>query len=447
MLWLRKLSLTITLLLAFTSSANAQSRFIVRQTLGSGVMNLVCSLLGCTINGSLGDPQGQLFSISGPLGSTLSFASTLLGAVGIVDVEVDQLVQVAAGPIASASTPGLYDRTPVNYFGSTVWHGYVNQPAASIINLAQVQSGMDLTGKGIVAVIDTGVDPTHPMFQSVLLPGYDFTRNQPGASELLDLSPSAAATLSGSSAAVLDGSSAAVLDGSSAAVLDGSSAAVLDGNTNYQDFGHGTAVAGIVHLVAPQAMILPLKSFSSDGSANLSNIIAAIYYAVSHNAHVISMSFSFPTYSTEMHTSLQFANLHGLVAVAAAGNQGEKVSAYPASYTDVVMGVASTNNQDQPSTFSNYGSQVVFVAAPGENVISAYPYGTYAACSGTSFSTPMVAGAAALAQSIRAANESQTANAVANAVYINSTMNHGLLNLYQAMQAWLNSSPLSGFLP
>ena len=82
----------------------------------------------------------------------------------------------------------------------------------------------------------------------------------------------------------------------------------------------------------------------------------------------------------------------------------------------------------------------VFVAAPGENVVTAYPYNTYAACSGTSFSTPMVAGAAALAVSIRSTNESQAAGAISHAVYIDNTLNHGRLDLYQAMQALLASS-------
>jgi subtilisin family serine protease len=64
---------------------------------------------------------------------------------------------------------------------------------------------------------------------------------------------------------------------------------------------------------------------------------------------------------------------------------------YPAGLSNV-MGVASTNDQDQRSSFSNYGNQIVWVAAPGEAIITTYPFGSYAAGWGTSFSAPMVAG-------------------------------------------------------
>ena len=76
----------------------------------------------------------------------------------------------------------------MNYYGSVVWNGYVNQPATQIIELQDAQQDFNVAGTGIVADIDTGVDPTHPALYRVLLPGYDFTRNQPGASEWLDVS-------------------------------------------------------------------------------------------------------------------------------------------------------------------------------------------------------------------------------------------------------------------
>src|SRR5881227_3878265 len=73
----------------------------------------------------------------------------------------------------------MADRNPVPYpnFGGTVWNSYANQPAAQIVRVSSTQSQFGVTGSGIVADLDTGVDPTHPALQSVLLPGYDFTQS------------------------------------------------------------------------------------------------------------------------------------------------------------------------------------------------------------------------------------------------------------------------------
>jgi subtilisin family serine protease len=101
------------------------------------------------------------------------------------------------------------------------------------------------------------------------------------------------------------------------------------------------------------------------------------------------------------------------------------------------MGVASTTNYDQRSSFSNYGSSVVWVAAPGEGVVTLYPYGTYAATWGTSFSTPMVAGAASLLLDLQSqCSESQAATSVAHADYVGPDMGYGRLNLFQALLSW-----------
>ena len=100
------------------------------------------------------------------------------------------------------------------------------------------------------------------------------------------------------------------------------------------------------------------------------------------------------------------------------------------------MGVASTNNQDQRSSFSNYGQDLVWVTAPGEGIISPYPYGTYAAGWGTSFSAPFVSGGAALIRSaVSTANQTTAAQALAHAKYINSSLNKGRMDLYQAVSS------------
>src|ERR1700747_1724638 len=153
--------------------------------------------------------------------------------------------------------------------------------------------------------------------------------------------------------------------------------------------------AGIVHLVAPQTEIMPLKAFRADGTGYDSDVLRAIYYAVKNGAKVLNMSFDYTTYSPELAKAINYANSKGVVSVASAGNQGKRAVVYPAPLPGVVD-VASTSNFDTQSSFTNYGAPPVWMAAPGEGVVTTYPWGTYAAGWGTSFSTPFVAGTAAL---------------------------------------------------
>src|SRR5262249_19093933 len=159
-------------------------------------------------------------------------------------------------------------------------NGYAHQPAARLIRLGSARTHFHVTGSGIVAMIDTGVDTQHPALASSLVAGYNFLNNTPSGDEIGDVNHS--------SAAVLDGGSPApsYVNSSTVAVLSHSSAAVLDGG-DYSAFGHGTMTAGIVHMVAPTAKIMPLKAFSSDGTGYVSNIIRATYYAVQHGSKVI----------------------------------------------------------------------------------------------------------------------------------------------------------------
>src|SRR5205807_2601880 len=196
-----------------------------------------------------------------------------------------------------------------------------------------------VAGSGVtVAVIDTGVDPNHPALKSSVVTGYDFTRNQGGGSEMADVSQSTAAGLDRNNMQVAEVSQ------STAAVLDQSTAAVLDGH-HYQAFGHGTMVSGIVHLVAPQAKIMPLKAFHADGTAYNSDILRAIYYATRNGADVINMSFNYTSYSPELAKAIRYAYGNGVVLVASAGNDGQKTVTYPAGLPGVVD-VASTDNND-----------------------------------------------------------------------------------------------------
>ena len=429
----------IVLMLCAAKPAAAQNRYIVRTTGGlSSVLNL-CNLLGCQVQGGLDGSVGQNFLVTSSnnlLVNIINGGLTLVESLlGIVSVEADRLLPIPQ-PSLNSIPSGLYDTAPVNYYGAVVWHGYAAQPAAQIIRLHDAQNGFRIGGSGIVAVIDTGVDINHPVLSSVLLPGYDFTRNQPGASEWLDVS----GMQNGYVDTNTQNQQPGYVQQSTAAVLDQSTAAVLDGGP-YSAFGHGTMTTGLVHLVAPNAKILPLKAFSSNGTGYLSNIVAALYYAVQHQANVVNMSFDLTSSSPSLTQAVTYANKAGVVLVAAAGNENTSAPVYPAALNNYVVGIASTTNWDSRSSFSNYGSTDVLIAAPGENIVSTFPGGTYGSASGTSFSSPIVAGTVSLMLNAKSSlNQNQASNSLSHAIKLTPDLNHGRLDVYQAVSAWVNSS-------
>jgi subtilisin family serine protease len=422
--------------------AAAEDRLIVRAgglLGGLPVVKSACKLLGCNVLYALDGTVNNVLLVAVPDALDLTLVVKLLSLVpGIVDVEIDQVV-FTEGTSGTTAPAALLDKEPINYYGTTVRRGYVHQPAYQILGLDEAHDRYGLTGRNItVAVIDTGVDTNHPVLKPSLLPGYDFTRNRDGAAEQGDVSQS--------TMAVLDQGNPGFVNQSTMAVLDQSTMAVLDG-PEYAAFGHGTIVAGVIHLAAPRAKILPIKAFRADGSGYLSDVLRALYYASNKNAKVVNMSFSFTTRSRELERTIDYVTSRGAIAVSSAGNDGRKTNVYPASLSKV-MGVASTTNCDTLSDFSNYGSTVAFLAAPGEGVVSTYPFGTYAAAWGTSFSTPFVAGTVAmLAENAAGAiTNSQAADAAGNAVWISWDVSKGRLDAPTAIRAWRKRLGLGGLL-
>jgi subtilisin family serine protease len=409
------------------SAAQAETRLIVRDSLGLPGINLTCLLSGCKVIGGLGDPDGQLFLVTFP--SVLDPLTGILRLnlqTSILSVELDQAVKTQPQAYAQGTPNYLTDKTPVSYYGATVWRGYVNQPGNQLVRTNQTHSTFNALGAGVtVAVIDTGVDPTHPVLQAVLVNGYDFTRNAAGGSEKTDVN--ATPDPNSGQTGEVNQRTVAVLDQRTVAVLDGS---------NYSAFGHGTMTAGLVHLVAPQATIMPLKAFKADGTGYDSDVLRAIYYAVNNGAKVLNMSFDYTTYSPELARAIKYANSKGVVSVASAGNQGKRTVVYPAALPGVVD-VASTSNVDTQSSFTNYGAPPVWMAAPGEAVMTTYPWGTYAAGWGTSFSTPLVAGTAAMMLGTNGGCRSANVPlGLAAADYIGDLdMGFGRLDTYQSLLA------------
>jgi subtilisin family serine protease len=146
------------------------------------------------------------------------------------------------------------------------------------------------------------------------------------------------------------------------------------------------------------------------------------------------MSFDFTSASREMMRTNQNANQNSVICVASAGNDGQQKLVYPAALANV-MGVASTSDIDTRSTFSNYGPDV-WVAAPGEAIVTTYPFGTYSANWGTSFSAPFVSGGAALLLSLRPnITPNGAAASIVHAKRLTPDLGNGRLDLYSMLSS------------
>src|ERR1019366_8945283 len=198
------------------------------------------------------------------------------------------------------------------YYSSYAASAYVNQPATDVINMDKAHNLS--TGAGtVVATIDTGADFSHSVLSRSLTPGWDFVHSVPGGQELADLNQE----------------TTPILDQETTPILDQETTPILDG-AKFPDFGHGTMVAGLIHLVAPNARIMPLRAFGADGSATISPIVQAIAFAVDSHVDVINMSFSVKQDSPALAAALLQATKVGIVCVASAGNDGRAIQVWPA---------------------------------------------------------------------------------------------------------------------
>ena len=348
-------------------------------------------------------------------------------------VHPDGAAQGAAFPLSSVQTW---------YYSSFAASAYINQPAAALIKSADAHALS--TGHAKVAVIDTGIDRTNQVLAASIGDGWDFIHDLPLGQERADINQETTPILDQETTPILDQETTPILDGGSAIILNQETTPILDQETTpildsrrYPAFGHGTMVSGLIHLVAPDATLLPVRVFAADGTATISQIVAGIYWALDHGADVINMSFSTTQNSPTLLKAINDANAKGVICVASAGNDGQALSVWPAAYGNVI-GVGSTNNANIRSLFSNYGS-VASLAAPGEAVITTYPSSNrrqhYAEVWGTSFSSPLVAGVAALMVQLNQNINPQVASFLFNrssAPIGNQGLGAGELDAYQA---------------
>jgi thermitase len=174
--------------------------------------------------------------------------------------------------------------------------------------------------------------------------------------------------------------------------------------------GHGTHVSGIVagrgnnetgsSGVCWSAQLVAVKFMNSKGKGSTSAAIDGIDYAVKNGAKIVNCSFGSSSKSSALHDAVDYAQDHNVLLVVAAGNDSQnidKTPSYPASFTDSnILAVAASTSDDALASFSNFGSENVDVAAPGDSIFSTYLGGGYKVLSGTSMAAPYAAGTAAL---------------------------------------------------
>jgi len=205
-------------------------------------------------------------------------------------------------------------------------------------------------------------------------------------------------------------------------VIDHGRDFVNDDDDAYDDAWHGTHVAGIIAAatnnsegiagVAWNCRLLAGKIISASGEGDYSDLIEALIWAADYtngNAKVgvINMSIGGPEPDDFLEEALRYAYNKGIVLIAAAGNEASQGISYPAAYDSYCLAVGATDYNDKVASFSNYGPELD-VAAPGVGIISTIPlaqtdpgYLPYAYANGTSMATPHVAGLAALIKSAK----------------------------------------------
>jgi subtilisin family serine protease len=188
-----------------------------------------------------------------------------------------------------------------------------------------------------------------------------------------------------------------------AANIKGNFNAINPRKSAKDDNGHGTHVAGTIGAlnntigvvgVCPDIDLYAVKALNRNGDGYLSDVIDGLHWCVNNGMQVINMSLGASSGNQSFHDAIIAVYDAGIVQVAAAGNESVAAVNYPAWYPETIA-VSAIDEFGNFASFSNYGPEID-VTAPGVNVKSTYKGGTYAIANGTSMATPHAAGVAAL---------------------------------------------------
>src|SRR2546428_3629991 len=271
----------------------------------------------------------------------------------VIAVPASERAATYAGKYAKhASVAEAAPAIGVKAAGATNDPLYAQQWALPKIAWETAYANVPIVGTASIAVLDTGIDASHPDLAGRVILGTSFVGGDP------TVDPNGHGT-----------------------ALAGIAAAKVD-NT--------VGIAGVAYNDAP---VLPVQVLHADGTGLDADVVAGVLWAADNGAHVILMGFSSPDFSAALQDAVNYAWSKGAVLVAATGNDGSAAPTYPAGMANVI-GVAATDQNDAIGAKSNTGSATV--AAPGVAIYATQPGGTYAAITGTSPAAAETAGLAAL---------------------------------------------------
>jgi subtilisin family serine protease len=241
---------------------------------------------------------------------------------------------------------------------------YAEQPAAAALGVDYAHQVA--RGRGVkVAILDTGIDPRHPLLRESIASGWDFVQNDADPTDQKDF-------------------------------IDNDRDGAVD-----EAYGHGTHVAGIVHLVAPDAQLMIGRVLDADGRGDIVDVTAGVRWAVAYGAKVINLSLGKPMVLNSrdaveaLQEALGEAEAAGVIVVSSAGNNAVASPDFPA-ISSHAFGIGATDASGNAAPFSNFDGSELLLSAPGIGIRSCFPGDGYKLWSGTSMSAPWVAGTAAL---------------------------------------------------
>jgi type VII secretion-associated serine protease mycosin len=271
-------------------------------------------------------------------GSAVDLVQSLRDDPAVADVSLDYARRATAAPNDPA-------------------YAYGDQAYLDTVRLPQAWDRTKGSTSQVVAVVDSGVDTTHPDLRGRTVAGYN---------------------------------------------------ALAPGTAPTDDNGHGTMVAGVaaantdnadgVAGAAWTARVMPVKVLDAEGVGYDSDVAEGVVWAADHGARIINLSLGGPGDGPVLHDAVRYATGKGAVVVVAAGNDGDGRAQYPAAYPEVVA-VGATDAAGRLTDFSSYGDWID-VAAPGAGIVSTGPGGGYYVGDGTSFAAPVVSGTVALVRTL-----------------------------------------------